>query len=462
MTDNNEQLAKQKDTDQGTSPDPKPTTASSAQSKKAIKPGSPSSSNKLASLAIGLSGIALLGSAWLFYQSTQSQAVSQQISSQLTSLNQQQVKLSSRLNQQDNQQAQLSQLATAIKNLQQDSQANNTQISLQQANNAQALQQLEAKLNRLNNTTKEDWKLAEAEYLVRLANQRLLLESDSGGAEALLSNADNILKELEDPIFFAARKAIAKDIQSLKAVSRFDLEGHYLQLDALYELIPQLPQREPSKAWQASNNGSQSAQPSDSETSNPVVTTLEKLWQSLRSLVVINYQHKPIEALLPPAKYQQLVTGLQLQLEVAQVALVKGESQIYQRALARVANAVTEHFDTQSQRVTTFLASLTELQQINPNPDLPLPRDSLLAMQTLMSEWKQRNATVTTESAPTAQPSATLESEPTDSTPASSDSADSETATPTPQQEEGDNTLTAPTDSSATSLKDTDATGEQA
>uniref|UniRef100_UPI0038F700FC uroporphyrinogen-III C-methyltransferase n=1 Tax=Streptomyces galilaeus TaxID=33899 RepID=UPI0038F700FC len=71
---------------------------------------------------------------------------------------------------------------------------------------------------------------------------------------------------------------------------------------------------------------------------------------------------------------------------------IKGEPMIYQQALSRVANATTEHFETQSNIVKTFLASLTVLQQLNPSPDLPLPRESLMAMKSLMKEWNNRSS----------------------------------------------------------------------
>ncbi|MFT4573501.1 MAG: uroporphyrin-3 C-methyltransferase, partial [Marinomonas primoryensis] len=184
--------------------------------------------------------------------------------------------------------------------------------------------------------------------------------------------------------------------------SPFDLEGAYLKLNALYDSVQTLPQREPSKEWQANTT----AKPTTS-TTNQLTSALESFWQSLRSLIVINYNHKPIKALLPPAEYQELIIGLQLQLEIAQVALIKGEPVIYQTALSRVANATTAHFETQSNRVISFLASLTTLQQLNPSPDLPLPRESLIAMKFLMKEWTNRGentpiATVTntTEQSP--------------------------------------------------------------
>ncbi|MBJ7538296.1 uroporphyrinogen-III C-methyltransferase [Marinomonas transparens] len=348
---------------------------------------SPSIVSPVASVSLVLSIAALAASGWLYYQTTQSS-----FPSDIQQLSIQQANLSNQLQTQKLSQSALSQLAGQIKTAEHTIQLQNAQLLThqeQQAKQSDKLLSLESKLNRLNNTTKEDWKLAEAEYLIRLANQRLLLESDSSGAEALLTSADNILNELEDPIFFATRKALAKDIQALKSTSQFDVVGYYLQLSALYDNVAILPQREPSKEWQKTTEQEESPD-SAITTTEKVTTTLVNLWQSIRSLVVINYNHKPIKALLPPAEYQELVTGLQLQLDVAEVALVKGETIIYQKALSRVATAVTEHFDTQAQSVISFLGSLTALQQIDPSPELPLPRESLVAMKALMKDWNNR------------------------------------------------------------------------
>ncbi len=251
-----------------------------------------------------------------------------------------------------------------------------------------ALLDLSSKINRLSNVNKDDWLLAEAEYLIRLANQRLLLERDTQSTIALLENADDILGNLKDPIMFETRKAIAQDIQALKSISQFDLEGRYLQLAALYDQVEALPQREPSQAWQTQ-------QSSTTEIPASALADIKALasqaWGGLKSLIVVNYNQKPIEPLLPPSDYQELVTGIQLQIEVAQVALLKGEKGIYDKALERIARAVSEHFDPKSSTTTAFMTTLTSLQQVNPNPSIPLPRASLQAMRQLMQTWQQES-----------------------------------------------------------------------
>ncbi|ETI60316.1 uroporphyrinogen-III C-methyltransferase [Marinomonas profundimaris] len=395
-----------------------------------------SPSNRLVPISLGLSAIAIALSGWLYFQSTQSTT-----NKDIEQLTIQQMGLDKKLNSSALSQSQLNQLIEQVKRSEHGAQTQQNQFNTYQAQQDEKLLSLESKLNRLNNTTKEDWKLAEAEYLIRLANQRLLLESDNNGAVTLLSNADDILNELADPIVFSTRKALAKDIQALKSISAFDLEGAYLQLNALYDNVQTLPQREPSKEWQKSST-EQSATTTENSTTSQLTAALENFWQSIRSLVVINYNHKPIKALLPPAEYQELVTSLQLQLEIAQVALIKGEPVIYQQALSRIANATTEHFETQSNSVISFLGSLTALQQLNPSPDLPQPRDSLMAMKSLMKEWTNRDDTPTTPSETI--PNEITPNEATPSAPHINTSAENQAETPeenlvTPNTNTGDN-----------------------
>jgi len=338
----------------------------------------------LLSASIVISLASLSASGWLFYQ-----AQHHNPAGAIAQLQQQQDKINDQLVAYNQSRSQINTLSSQVAQTEQQIKQQTEQVVSEQSQQSQQIKTIQKQLSRIHNNTKEDWKLAEAEYLVRLANQRILLESDVKGAIGLLSSADSILAELQDPMFFAARKAIAKDIQALKSTRHFDLQGRYLQLDALYDQVSQLPQREPSKAWQQDHQAS-NTEPQSQKITDKVTGVLSQLWQSLKSLVIINYDHTPIKTLLPPTEYQQLVTGLQLQLDVAQVAMVKGESKIYQNALSRVAKAVTEHFDTKSQQVIAFLASITSLQQVNPAPDLPQPNDSLEAMKTLMKNWNER------------------------------------------------------------------------
>src|SRR5690606_3338161 len=93
----------------------------------------------------------------------------------------------------------------------------------------------------LSSVNRDDWKLAEAEYLLRLANQRVLLERNSCNADAMAKSVDEILRDLNDPDDFTVRKALASEIGELVVDGDLDREGVYLRLLALSEEINKLP-----------------------------------------------------------------------------------------------------------------------------------------------------------------------------------------------------------------------------
>ena len=114
---------------------------------------------------------------------------------------------------------------------------------------AAQLVDVRAELARFGANDRESWLLAEAEYLLRLANQRLIMAGDAASAQALLSSADNILRELDDAGLHEVRGAVADDLAAVRAVPQVDVEGIYLRLSALVEqagklVIFQLPEQE--------------------------------------------------------------------------------------------------------------------------------------------------------------------------------------------------------------------------
>lgn len=333
-----------------------------------------------------ISFIAIGTSGWLFYQTY----LTPKAGINLAVLTSQQTQLSNDLLKQ--QQA-LKQLQSTI--TQQQTQVTNDiltkleQLTQTNRNNSTRfdfdLQVVQEKLKRLENTTKEDWKLAEAEYLIRLANQRLLMDKDVLGAEKMLRNADDILEQLDDPLLFNVRRTLAQDIQQLATTPNLDLQGTYLQLEALNSQIKLLPQKGHQRRISQQPNTLDKLNTTQAPTVEKSI--LDELWSTLKTLVIINHHDKPIKPLLPPVAYQQLITNVQLQLNVAQLALLKQETTIYQTALQHVSQIVTDHFDTNSNVVQHFLSITTELKQQQINPTLPLPRDSLLAIKETAKVW---------------------------------------------------------------------------
>ena len=97
-----------------------------------------------------------------------------------------------------------------------------------------------ARLVELGSTTRSDWLLAEAEYLARLAKQRIQTERNTKSPLALLESVDAILQQLDEPNLIDVRAAVAADIAALRLVEDIDKEGIYVELNALAASIKNL------------------------------------------------------------------------------------------------------------------------------------------------------------------------------------------------------------------------------
>ncbi|NYT47521.1 MAG: uroporphyrinogen-III C-methyltransferase [Candidatus Methanofishera endochildressiae] len=88
--------------------------------------------------------------------------------------------------------------------------------------------------------TRGDWLVADAEYLLSVANRRLHLMGDVSTTIEALKAADNRLRESGDTAAFKVRSQIAKEISAVKKVQVADVVGIYSQLEMLEEDVAKL------------------------------------------------------------------------------------------------------------------------------------------------------------------------------------------------------------------------------
>jgi uroporphyrin-3 C-methyltransferase len=264
-------------------------------------------------------------------------------------------------------------------------------------------------LLRENRHLQRDWLVNEAEYLVRLANQRLVLARDVDTAIAALKTADARLKETGDPSLIGLRKALAEDIVALQGVPRPDITGLSLRLSALGQAIDTLPLLTPEPE--------QAATPAPGKTAPQVHSWRELpkvIWEDLKSLVIIREHGGPIKPLLAPEQHFFLIQNLRLQLEQARLALLNGEDGIYHERLATARRWIETWFDPDSDRTRRFLNQLAELDKINIQPTLPTLDRSYQAFQA----WRARQTAPGLPPAkPAVEPAAGPAKAPTDTAP---------------------------------------------
>lgn len=181
-----------------------------------------------------------------------------------------------------------------------------------------------------------DWTLAEVEYLLRIANQRLITSRDQQTAIEMLQAADTILKELAYPELAPVRRQLALDITELQLVNQVDVEGVYFSLEAVSAEVSKLQQFAPEYVVQPESKLNEDS------------STWDVLWSKVTA-ILLKYVRIDTEAGEP----QYLVTdeqevarrlSIQLQLRQAQLALLSGQQDIFSAALSGASSAIRQYY----------------------------------------------------------------------------------------------------------------------
>lgn len=286
----------------------------------------------------------------------------------------------------------LASLTSSINSTQDQSQAVIKQQRQQQQTAARLgsqLQNIELRVNaqgkrlvELGSTTRSDWLLAEAEYLARLARQRLQTERSVKSPLALLESVDVILTQIDDPNLLAARSAVADDITSLRLASDVDREGIYLELQALASSVEELSLVELAEPDVLSEKPVE-------RVNKTKQTVLDEFLTDLSGLIRVRQRQNPIEPMLWPEEERIVRRNMQMIFEQAQVALLREEQRIYQAALEKAQNYLQRFFQSNpsSEAVSQRLAVLLETSIIQQLPDI---YRSLDGIQSLLIMREQR------------------------------------------------------------------------
>lgn len=236
----------------------------------------------------------------------------------------------------------------------------------------QRLDSASSKILGLTNMSRDDWKLAEVDYLLRMANQRILMEHEATNSLALAQSANGILAELQNADLFSARKKLTEEIEALKLASKVDREGIYLQLLAITQQIENLPLIEPLFEEDEETIAAME------EGEEPEAQTLwqrmqrvgKNVWHKLSIYVRVRDQGRRVDAILPPEDQMYLKQNLRLMLEQAQIGLLREEQHVYQASLDKAQNWIRDYYPLNDQ-AQIVLNDLEQLKKSNVQQPLP-------------------------------------------------------------------------------------------
>ena len=225
------------------------------------------------------------------------------------------------------------------------------------------------------------WRIAEAEYLLRVANHRLTLMADPETAGAALKAADDRLGATGDPGWAPVRELIAKEITQINALPKVDRAGISAELGALAEQVGQLPLLNEGVSLLAEQSAAEQEPLQVADEGLDLQQIADDLWQGFKSMMVVRHHDKPVTAMLPPEQRYFLVQNLRLKLEAAKAALMGSNQALYADNLTAAADWVGTYFKSDDPVVNGFRQQITALAERDVAPPLPDISASLRALQ---------------------------------------------------------------------------------
>ena len=223
------------------------------------------------------------------------------------------------------------------------------------------------------------WAVAELQYLLTVANQRLLLADDVAGAQHALTLADQRVEAMDDYRLHSLRSLLAEEQLALASVASVDIEGMVLQLQSVLNSVDDL------KIWMGPEvSAEQDISSADAELAQDWQQALESMWTEVRSLVVIRHKQDGEAAVLVPEQRYFLYQNLRLQLETARFALLAAEEQTFNASITAASDWLEEYFIGDER--DAMLSLLRELQQQQIKVELPDISASLTWLKSQGSE----------------------------------------------------------------------------
>nr|WP_218169317.1 uroporphyrinogen-III C-methyltransferase [Pseudomonas gingeri] len=218
-------------------------------------------------------------------------------------------------------------------------------------------QRLGQRLESVLGASRKDWRLAEAEHLLRLATLRLSALQDITSALALVQGADDILREQNDPGSFAAREQLAKSLAALRSTEQPDRTGLFLQLGALRDQVAQLNELAPEYK---DRGDSLLGLTSDGDGAS----RWAQWWDEISRYIRIDFNaNKNIRPLLAGQSLTQVRLALSLALEQAQWAALNGQAGVYTQALTEARDVLTGSFNPDNPQSKVMVEQLSELSR---------------------------------------------------------------------------------------------------
>jgi uncharacterized protein HemX len=224
-----------------------------------------------------------------------------------------------------------------------------------------------ARVQRQLGKTRGDWLIADAEYLLSVANERLHLIGDVNTTREALEAADQRLRESGDAGTFKVREEIAREIADIKSVIVPDIVGIYASIQSMQDRVDKLVLFLP---YTGKTLTAPTEEKKQSNEDKEAYDLLDSAMNQLEGIVTIRHTEHPIKEILTPEEAQFIREQLRVKLEMVKISLVQHNEALFQSSLADAKKWTEQNF-TKNTDVNNFIAELDRFNTIKIRSQFP-------------------------------------------------------------------------------------------
>ncbi len=261
-----------------------------------------------------------------------------------------------------------------------------------QSQQQKSIQSLQLAVADVKGRRPNDWLLAEADYLVKLAGRKLFLEHDAVSATKLMESADQRIAALNDPSLVSLRQSMTNDITKLRTIPLIDRDGLVLRITSLQQQVDTLPLAN-AILPEAAVVEKKAVSKDINDWQNNLMTSMKDFSENF---ITFRSRDGEVIPLLSPEQHFYLRENIKGKLETAIRAVYKEQGDVYSAALNTASEWSKAYLNQDNNSVIEFEKAIKQLSEQNISVKYPVKLESQNELSDVIRERLRREVTVMT------------------------------------------------------------------
>ncbi|KZX61838.1 heme biosynthesis operon protein HemX, partial [Vibrio sp. HI00D65] len=261
-----------------------------------------------------------------------------------------------------------------------------------QSQQQKSIQSLQLAVADVKGRRPNDWLLAEADYLVKLAGRKLFLEHDAVSATKLMESADQRIAALNDPSLVSLRQSMTNDITKLRTIPLIDRDGLVLRITSLQQQVDKLPLAN-AILPEAEVVEKKAVSQDINDWQSNLMTSMKDFSENF---ITFRSRDGEVIPLLSPEQHFYLRENIKGKLETAIRAVYKEQGEVYSAALKTANEWSKSYLNQDDNSVIEFEKAIKQLSEQNITVKYPVKLESQIQLSDVIRERLRREVTVMT------------------------------------------------------------------